>query len=170
MMFQVGDTVIHPGYGAGRVVKIGKLHCLGSNKLYYSIELSDDSKTNVWISVQDAKAKGVRPPTPKSQLDQIWCVLRAGPEALSTDHEERYGSLQEKLCGGDIFRIAEAVRDLYWKNQRVRRLTITGSELYSRALMLLTSEVAVMQGCEFTAAKAAIAGILGASLAARPAG
>ncbi|MFN2219514.1 MAG: CarD family transcriptional regulator [Anaerolineae bacterium] len=169
MIFQVGDTVIHPGYGAGRVVKIRKLNCLGSNKLYYSIELSDDSRTNVWIPVQDAEARGVRPPTPKSQLDRVWRVLRAGPEALSTDHEERYGSLQEKLCGGDIFRIAEAVRDLYWKEHRVRRLTITGTELYNKGFMLLTSEVAAMQGCELGAAKAAIAGILGASLAAEPA-
>jgi RNA polymerase-interacting CarD/CdnL/TRCF family regulator len=170
MMFQVGAMVIHPGYGAGRVVKIRKLHCLGSNKLYYSIELSDDSRTNVWIPVQDAEAKGLRPPTPISQLDRVWRVLRAGPEALSIDHEERYGSLQEKLCGGDIFQIAEAVRDLYWRDHRVRRLTITGNELYNRGLMLLTSEVAVMQDCEFTAAKAAIAGILGASLAVEPAG
>jgi CarD family transcriptional regulator len=165
-MFQVGDTVIHPGYGAGRVVKIRELHCLGSDKLYYSIELSDDSKTNVWIPVQDAEAKGVRPPTPMSQLDRIWGVLRAGPEALSTDHEERYGALLEKLCGGDIFRIAEAVRDMYWKDHRIRRLTTTGKELYNRGLMLLTSEIAVMQGCEFAAAQAVISDILGASLAA----
>jgi CarD family transcriptional regulator len=168
-MFQVGDTVIYPGYGAGRVVKIGKLQCLGSDKLYYSIELADDSKTNVWIPVQDAEAKGVRHPTPKAQLGQIWRVLRAGPETLSTDHKERYGSLQEKLGGGDVFRIAEVVRDMYWKDHCVRRLTITGKELYDRGLALLTSEVAVMQECEFTAAKAAIAGILGASLAAEPA-
>ena len=169
-MFQVGDTVIHPGYGAGRVVKIGKLHCLGSNKLYYSIELSEDSRTNVWIPVQDAEAKGVRPPTPKSQLDWIWHVLRAGPEALPTDHEERYAALQEKLCGGNIFQVAEAVRDMYWKDHRVRRLTITGTELYNKGLMLLTSEVAAMQDCKFAAAKAIIGGILGASLAARPTG
>jgi len=103
-------------------------------------------------------------------LDRIWGVLRAGPEALSADHEERYESLLEKLSGGDVFRIAEAVRDMYWKDRRVRRLTITGKELYDRGLTLLTSEVAIMQDCEFTAAQAVIAGILGASLAAKPAG
>lgn len=168
-MFQVGDTVIYPGYGAGRVVKIGQLRCLGSNKRYYSIELSDDTKTNVWIPVNNAEAKGVRYPTPKSQLVQIWHVLRAGPETLAADHEERYGALQEKLDGGDVFRIAEAVRDMYWKEHRARRLTITGKELYEKGLALLTSEVAVIQGCEFTAAKTAIADILGASLAAEPA-
>jgi CarD family transcriptional regulator len=168
-MFQVGDTVIHPAYGAGLVAKIKKLPSLGSDKLYYSIELSDELKTNVWIPVQDAEVKGVRRPTPKSQLGQIWRVLRAGPEALSTDHKERYLSLQEKLRGGDIFCIAEVVRDMYWKDHRVRRLTIAGKDLYERGLMLLTSEVAVMQDSDFTAAQAAIWGILSASLAAKPA-
>ena len=43
-MFRIGDTVIHPGYGAGTVVDIGELLCLGSDKPYYSIELSDGSR------------------------------------------------------------------------------------------------------------------------------
>jgi CarD family transcriptional regulator len=168
MMFQVGDMVIHPGYGAGLVTKIEKLTCLGSNKLYYLIELSDELKTNVWVPVKDAEAKGVRHPTPKSQLGRIWRILRAVPETLATDHKERYGLLQEKLRGGDIFRIAEVVRDMYWKDHRVRRLTMAGKELYDRGLMLLTSEVAVVQGCDFLAAQVMIADILGVSLAATP--
>jgi CarD family transcriptional regulator len=159
---------MYPGYGAGLVVKIGKLSSLGSDRLYYSIEMSDELKTNVWIPVQDAEAKGVRHPTPKSELGQIWRVLRAGPETLAADHKERYGSLQEKIGGGDIFRIAEVVRDMYWKDHRVRKLTMAGRELYDRGFMLLTSEVAVMQDCDFTAAKAVIWDMLGASMAARP--
>ena len=74
MMFQIGDTIIHPGYGAGTVVKIEKLQCLGSDKLYYSIELLDGSKTLVWVAVGDAGNRGVRYPTLKSQLGQMWRI------------------------------------------------------------------------------------------------
>jgi CarD family transcriptional regulator len=169
MMFQIGDAVIHPGYGAGTVVKIEKLQCLGSNKLYCSIELSDGSKTRVWFPVGDVGKRGVRYPTPKSQLGKIWRVLRAGPEALPPDHKERYASLQEKLRSGDVFRIAEVVRDMFWKDRRSRRLTITGKELYNRGLMLLTGEVAVMEGRDPAAAEAMISDTLEASLAAEPA-
>ena len=168
-MFQIGDTVIHPDYGAGTVVKIEELQCLGSNDLYYSIELSDGSKARVWVSVSNAEKKGIRYPTRKSQLVQIWHVLRAGPEMLPPDHKERYESLQDKLRGGDIFRIAEVVRDMFWEDHRSHKLTISGKELYDRGLMFLTSEVAVAQGCDFTAAGAMISNILGASLAAEPA-
>ena len=67
-MFRIGDTVIHPGYGAGTMVDIGELLCLGSDKPCYSIELSDGSKTRVWVPVRDARKRGVRHPTPMSQL------------------------------------------------------------------------------------------------------
>jgi CarD family transcriptional regulator len=168
-MFQVGDTVIHPGYGAGTVVDIEKLQCLGSDKLHYSIELSDESKTRVWVPVKEAGEKEVRHPTPKSQLSQIWRVLRADPETLPTDHNKRHDMLQEKIRGGNIFRIAEAVRDMFWKNHRSRRLTIQGKRLYDRGLTFLTSQLAVMQSCDPKVAGANIANILDVSLAARPA-
>jgi CarD family transcriptional regulator len=168
-MFQVGDTVIHPGYGAGTVVEIEKLQCLGSDKLYYSIELSDESKTRVWVPVKGAGEKGVRYPTPKSQLGQIWHVLRAEPETLSPDHNKRYESLQEKLRSGDIFQVAEVVRDMSWKGHRSRSLTIQGKRLYERGLMLLMSEVAVVQGCDLAVAEARISDILEENLVSRPA-
>jgi CarD family transcriptional regulator len=168
MMFQIGDTVIHPGYGAGTVVDIEKLQCLGSDKPYYSIELSDASKTRMWVPVKDAGKKGMRRPTLKSQLGRIWRTLRAEPVTLPTDHNERYESLQDKLRGGDIFRTAEVVRDMFWKDQRSRKLTIKGKQLYDRGLTFLSSEVAVVQGCDSAAAEAMISDMLGASLAARP--
>ncbi len=163
-MFRIGDTVIHPGYGAGTVVYIEEQQFLGSDKPYYSIELLDGSKTRVWVPVKDAGKKGVRYPTPKSQLGQIWRVLRTEPETLSPDHNKRYDSLREKLRGGDIFRIAEAVRDMFWKDHRSRRLTIQGKRLYDRGLTFLASEVAVVQGCDFAVAEARISSILEASL------
>ena len=167
-MFRVGDTVIHPGYGAGTVVDIEKLQSLGSDRLYYAIELSDESKTRVWVAVGDAGNRGIRYPTRKSQLGQIWRTLRAEPETLPPDHNDRYESVQEKLRGGDIFRTAEVVRDMFWKDHRSRGLTIIGKGLYDRGLTFLASEVAAVQGCDSAAAEAMISDILGASLAARP--
>jgi CarD family transcriptional regulator len=167
--FQIGDRIIHPGHGAGTVVKIEKLTSLGSGKLYYSVELLGESKTHVWIPIRDAEANGVRHPIPRSQLGRIWGVLQSDPETLSSDHKERYELLQEKLGSGDVLRIVEAVRDMFWKDNRIRRLTIQGRRLYERGLLLLTSEVAAAQGCDFADAKAMIADSLSESLAARPA-
>ena len=167
-MFRVGDTIIHPGYGAGTVVDIEQLQCLGSDKPYYSIELSD-AKTRMWVPVKDAGKKGMRRPTLKSQLGRIWRTLRADPETLPSNHKDRYESLQERLRGGDILQVAQVVRDMFWKDHRTRKLTIKGKQLYDRGLTFLAGEVAVVQGCGFAAAEAVILDILGARLSAEPA-
>jgi len=168
-MFQVGDTVILPHHGAGTVTDIEELQVLGSDNLYYSIKLFDESKTFVWIPVKDAEKQGVRHPIRKSQLGQIWRVLRAEPQELPTDHNKRYEFLLEKLCGGNLFQVAEAVKDLFWRNHCTRNLTIKGKRLYDRGMMFLASEVAVVQGSDFAVAEARISDILGTSLASRPA-
>jgi len=77
--------------------------------------------------------------------------------------------LQEKLRGGDVFQVAEVVRDTFWEDHHSRRLTIQGKRLYERGLVFLTSEVAVMQGCDFAVAEAKISNMLEASLVSRPA-
>jgi len=168
-MFQVGDVVIHPHRGAGKVVDIEKLQCLGSEKWYYSITLMDGSGTKVWFPVQDAESEGVRHPIPKSQLDRVWRILGAEPELLPTDHNERHQLLEKKIHS-DIFDVvAAAVRDMYWKDHCGSRLTIVGRRLFERGMALLASEIAVVQDSDFAAAEAKISGILGASLAAKPA-
>jgi RNA polymerase-interacting CarD/CdnL/TRCF family regulator len=78
-----------------------------------------------------------------------------------------YRSLQEKLRGGDVRQVAKVVRDMFWRDHHSRRLTIQDKRLYERGLVFLTSEVAVMQGCDLAVAEAKISSILAASLVSR---
>ena len=144
-MFQVGDAVVHPGYGAGKVVNIEQLSCLGSNKQYYSIKLLDGSDTLVWVPVKEAKAKGVRRPIAESRLDQIWHRLRTQAEELPSDHNKRYEIIRGKLENGNVLHVAEALRDLSWKDYHVRSLTSEGKRLYDKGMKLLATELAVVR-------------------------
>jgi RNA polymerase-interacting CarD/CdnL/TRCF family regulator len=166
-MFQVGDAVIYPGYGAGTVIDIEELSCLGSDKQYYSIQLLDGSKTRVWVAVQDAKKKGIRRPIAKSKVDQIWRCLRTEPESLPSDHNERYALVREKLENGNVLHIAEALRDLSWKDLQVRSLTSEGKRLYDKGIKLLATEIATVQGDAPEAVEAKISRILSDSMAKR---
>jgi RNA polymerase-interacting CarD/CdnL/TRCF family regulator len=144
-MFQVGDAVVHPGYGAGKVVNIEQLSCLGSNKQYYSIKLLDGSDTLVWVPVKEAEAKGVRRPISESRLEQIWHRLRAQAQELPSDHNKRYEIIREKLENGNVLHVAEALRDLSWKDYHVRSLTSEGKRLYDKGMKLLATELAVVR-------------------------
>jgi CarD family transcriptional regulator len=147
-MFQIGDVVVHPGYGAGKVVDIEKLSCLGSGRRYYSIKLMAESETQVWVPVQEAEERGVRRPIPRSQLKEIWRALRAEPEPLPSDHQKRYGIVRGRVEKGDSLQIAAALRDLSWKDHHVRSLTIEGKRLYDKAMKFLATEVALVQGSD----------------------
>ena len=70
-MFQIGDMVVHPGYGVGKVVDIEKLACLGSDKRYYSIRLVADAGTQVWVPVQEAEGRGNEPEPPRCRPMQV---------------------------------------------------------------------------------------------------
>ena len=77
--------------------------------------------------------------------------------------------LQEKISSDVFSVVAEAVRDMFWKDHRVRSLTIEGKRLYERGMVLLASEIAVVQGCDFADAETKITSVLSNNLASRPA-
>ena len=144
-MFKVGDTVVHPSYGVGVVVEIKRLRSLGSGKRYYSIKLLGQPETLVMVPVTKAEKVGLRPPIRQSKLSQIWRVLRADPEALPDKHDERYALLRDKLHGGDVFQVAEALRDLAWRREERDHLTTEGKRLYEEGMGFLVGEIASVQ-------------------------
>ena len=165
-MFKVGDTVVHPGYGAGVVTDVKEMAFLGNErKRYYSIELLSQPETTVMIAVRNEEKIGLRSPISQSKLKRLWRILRAGPRTLPSDHNKRYALLKEKLHDGDILEIAKVLRDLAWRRENRRSLTTRGKRLYEESLELLASEVAGAQGSEFDIAEAQIADRLAASIA-----
>ena len=111
MTFQVGETVVHPDYGAGVITEIQERHSLGPSKRYYSIRLLSDAQTTVMVPLGKEESVGLRQPIPKSRLSRLWRVLRGEPQALPEEHKKRYAVIEGKLEEGDVFEIAEAVRD-----------------------------------------------------------
>ena len=167
MTFQVGEVVVHPAHGPGRVVRIGSLSFLGGDKQYYSIRLLDGSETQVWVPVREARERGVRRPIQSSDLDEIWKLLRARPRELPSDHQERYGVVRESVENGNVMQIAKALRDLSWKDYSVRSLTSEGKRLYDKGMKLLAAEVALVQGRELEAVESQISRILDENVAFR---
>jgi CarD family transcriptional regulator len=164
MTFQVGDTVVHPNYGAGVITEIEERRSLGPRKRYYSIELLGDEQTTVMVPLDREESVGLREPISKARLSRLWRILRGEPEDLPDEHKERYAVIEGKLEQGDIFQIAEAVRDLAWRREEKNKLTKVGMRLYETGLGFLASELAGVQGSDVDTAEAQIAERLEASI------
>jgi CarD family transcriptional regulator len=166
-MFRVGDTVVHPHYGAGVVTDIRELEYLGNErKTYYSIKLLTEPDTVVMVPLRNEREVGLRATVPESRLSRVWRILRSDPRKLPSDHNERYEMLKDELHSGSVYRIAEVLRDLAWRRDRRQHLTIRGKRLYDRALEFLAGEVAAAQGEDVDAAESQISGTLSQTIVA----
>ncbi len=152
MKFTTGDTVVHPIRGAGVVERIVERTWHGSTELYYRIKLLGQSGTMLMIPTSVAEKLGMRCAISRSKMEQLWSVLLAAPVNLPDEHKELQQFLQDKLGTGDIFQVAEVVRDMAWRQWKTR-LGATAKQLYEEGIRLLVGEIAATQGIEFVDAE-----------------
>jgi CarD family transcriptional regulator len=163
-MFKAGDAIVHPIHGAGVVERVEERQWHGSNNLYYRIKLLGQPGTKLMVPTYAVETLGLRRAIPQSKLKQVWRVLCAAPKRLPTDHKERYKLLDDKLHAGDVFQVAEVVRDMTWRQQRQGNLTTMGKRKYEEGMRFLAGEIAAVQGVDLDDAEAQIQAKLQESL------
>jgi len=163
-MFKEGDPVVHPVRGAGIVVRVEKRQWHGSADLYYRIKLLGQQSISLMIPVHLAETLGLRPAISQSKLNQVWRVLCADPGTLPVDHKQRYELLEGKLHAGSVFQVAEAVRDMTWRQRQRGHLTTVGKQMYEKGLALLAGEIAAAQGIDLADAETQVKARLSESL------
>jgi CarD family transcriptional regulator len=164
MMFKAGDAVVHPARGAGIVTGVEKREWHDTLQQYYQIRLLGQLDTRLMIPTSTANKIGLRRVIPRSKLKRLWRVLLSDPDMLPDEHKERYQLLKEKLVTGDVFQIAEVVRDMAWRERRNRSLTTVGRQMYEKGIRFLAGEVAAVQDMDFADAEGEVKRTLLASL------
>jgi RNA polymerase-interacting CarD/CdnL/TRCF family regulator len=160
-MFHIGETVVHPEYGAGKIREIKELSSLGDEeKRYYSIQLIGDPDTTLMVPLEREAEVGLREPIPEAELRSVRRVLRAAPKKLPSNYKTRCTVLEEKLREGGVEQIAEIVRDLAARREMERRLTVRGKRFYQEGMRRLASEIAGAEGSDFATAESEIVEIL----------
>jgi CarD family transcriptional regulator len=152
MKFTTGDTIVHPVHGAGVVEHIVERMWHGSTELYYRIRLLGQSGTMLMIPTSVAEKLGMRCAISQSRIEQLWHVLLAAPVNLPDGSKELQQFLKDKLGTGDIFQVAEVVRDIAWR-QRKTHLSATGKQVYEEGIRFLAGEIAATQDIEFADAE-----------------
>ncbi|MEW5957789.1 MAG: CarD family transcriptional regulator [Chloroflexota bacterium] len=110
MQFEVGNFVVHPGYGLGQIVKIEERQFSGKEaRLYYQIALS---RRTVWIPVEAEEDNGLRAVTAESELDRYRQLLTSRPVPLLKNHHRRHRELFSRLRQGSFQTVCEVARDL----------------------------------------------------------
>ncbi|HEX2368245.1 MAG TPA: CarD family transcriptional regulator [Acidimicrobiia bacterium] len=136
--FGVGDRVVHPQHGAAVITKKVKQTFDGSSRDYYVLEIATDQLT-VFVPV-DSIEEAVRSVISKNQTRKVFQIFKEEPQDAGSNWSRWYKVLNEKMTSGDIYQVAEVIRDLSWA-QQTKGISPALKRMLSRARLTLISEL-----------------------------
>ncbi|SEN26501.1 CarD family transcriptional regulator [Lihuaxuella thermophila] len=138
-MFEVGDKVMYPMYGAGVIQAIQEKEILGKKQYYYMIHMPV-VQLEVMIPVRKASDLGIRPVADPMTLDEI--LSQSAKEELdsSVKWNQRYRIYLEKIKTGNIQDEAEVIRDLAYRSKN-KNLNFAERGVLNQAKQLFISEL-----------------------------
>lgn len=149
--FKVGDYAVYPSHGIGKIVGIEKASILGQDFSCYLMYFEKE-KLTIKIPMNSAEKIGLRHLISKSQMDEVFIILRSGVKKLKGMWSRRAQEYETKINSGDIILLAEVLRDLTRDIEDGER-SYSERIIYETAIYRLANEYSVIYGVEFEEAK-----------------
>lgn len=138
-LYSVGDKVVYPQHGAGTIMKIEQKEVLGQRREYLTIQILHNDMT-VMVPVENADRAGLRKVIAAEEVDRVLDVLRGDPTKMPQNWSRRYKHNRDKLRTGDIYEVAEVVRNLAIRHAE-KGLSTGEKQMFSKAKKILASEI-----------------------------
>jgi CarD family transcriptional regulator len=137
--FAIGDYVVYPHHGAGQVVKKEDKEILGECREYLTIKILHNDMT-VMVPCQNAGKAGLRRVIDEETVKKVLAVLAADVSEMPKNWNRRFKHNRDKIKTGDIYELAEVVRNLAVREQD-KGLSTGEKQMYTRAKKILASEM-----------------------------
>jgi len=137
--YEVGDHVVYPHHGAGKVLKKEKKEVLGEKRQYLTIKILHNDMT-VMVPCANAGKAGLRRVIDEETVKKVLAVLAADVSEMPKNWNRRFKHNRDKIKTGDIYELAEVVRNLAVREQD-KGLSTGEKQMYTRAKKILASEM-----------------------------
>lgn len=138
-MYKIGDKVVYPMHGAGIIEAIEEKEVLGEKRQYYILRLPvGDMK--VMIPINNCREVGLREVIDQDGVRKVMGILSEQSTGMSTNWNRRYRANLEKIKSGDIYEVAEVVRNLV-NRDREKGLSSGERKMLENARQILISEL-----------------------------
>ena len=141
-MYNVGDEVVMPMHGAGKIDAIEERDILGQKQSYYILKMPGEVK--VMIPIEKADKVGIRNVIDKHSADKVLSVLEQDETEMNKNWNKRYRDNMDKIKSGDIYEIADLVRNLSFK-QKEKGLSTGEKKMLTNAKQILVSELVLAE-------------------------
>jgi len=138
-VFCKGDRVVYPHHGAAVIEDIVEREVLGTPRTYFKLRLPHGNLT-IMVPVEGTEEVGLRGVVSKGDLDKVFHVLHQDEGGVPDLWSQRYKSNLAKLISGDIYRLAEVVRDLSLRDAR-QGVSTAERRMLAKARQVLISEL-----------------------------
>ena len=137
--FEVGDSVVYPHHGAGKVLKKEMKEVLGEKREYLTIKILHNDMT-VMVPTANASVAGLRRVIDEETLQKVLAVLQDRCSEMPKNWNRRFKHNRDKIKTGDIYELAEVVRNLAIREHQ-KGLSTGEKQMYTRAKKVLASEM-----------------------------
>jgi CarD family transcriptional regulator len=138
-IYEVGDHVVYPHHGAGKVLKKEMKEVLGEKRQYLTIKILHNDMT-VMVPCENADKAGLRRVIGEEAVARVLSVLRDDVSQMPKNWNRRFKHNREKIKTGDVFELAEVVRNLAIRETE-KGLSTGEKQMYTRAKKILASEL-----------------------------
>ncbi|MGZ8666164.1 MAG: CarD family transcriptional regulator [Solirubrobacterales bacterium] len=136
--FEEGDNVVYPHHGAGVVLKKESRDLMGEKRDYLTIKILHNDLT-VMVPCENAGRAGLRRVIDEDEIKKVMCVLTDEVSDMPKNWNRRFKYNREKIKTGDVFELAEVVRNLALREME-KGLSTGEKQMYTRAKKILASE------------------------------
>ena len=144
--YEVGDNVVYPHHGAGVVLKRETKDLMGEKRDYLTINILHNNMT-VMVPCENAHIAGLRRVIDEEQVKKVIGVLTDEVSEMPKNWNRRFKHNREKIKTGDVYELAEVVRNLAIREWE-KGLSTGEKQMYTRARKILASELMYALGMD----------------------
>ncbi len=137
--YAIGDHVVYPHHGAGKVLKKEQKEVLGEKREYLTIKILHNDMT-VMVPCENAAKAGLRRVIDDEAVAKVTAVLRDDVSSMPKNWNRRFKHNRDKIKTGDVYELAEVVRNLGLR-EADKGLSTGEKQMYTRAKKILASEL-----------------------------
>ncbi len=139
MSFKAGDRVVYPHHGAAIIEKTEMIEFNGEKRKYFVLKTAHDELT-VRVPIDNAEEVGMRTPISVEDIADLYELLAKKDVREPANWSRRFKNHQEKLKSGDVYQVAEVVRNLALRDA-AKGLSAGEKNMYGKARKVLVSEL-----------------------------
>jgi CarD family transcriptional regulator len=157
--FEIGDNVVYPHHGAGKVIRKEQKDVLGERREYLTIKILHNDMT-VQVPSENAEKVGLRRVIGEKEVGVVLTALTGVSTEMPKNWNRRFKHNRDKMKTGDILELAEVVRNLALRD-REKGLSTGEKQMFVKAKKILASELMYALEMDEQEVEAHIYGLLG---------